>query len=284
MVHPLRDTLIALVLTLAGLAALAYGVPRLMVDENDVAGSIAAVAGGLTAFFASLMVLNFLWGIMVARRMTRGENVIARWIVKAAEIDAYLAAEQARPWAQRSRWKPRPGREAEVIFTRNGVLAGGRFHGLEASGPQHFFSVEALPGDPVTLQFASREISAGPSDNLRWYASVLRLPVTRGADEAAQVVLTHFRKVLSGEIRLRPTFWPKRIRIGQVTAVVGLTFGGAGWLLAERAGWREDDTSGTVALILLVVGVMVTLAGVSLALFATKFHRADLRRTSSTPR
>jgi hypothetical protein len=279
MVHPVRDTLIALVLTLAGLAGLAYGVPRLMVDENDVAGSIAAVVGGLTAFFSALMLLNFLWGLKVANRMKRGENVIARWSVPAEVVDAYLAAEKARPWAERSRWKPKPGQGAEVVFSANGVLAGGRYHGLSSTGLQHFHALAVLPGHPALLQFASREIASGPGGSLRFYASVLRLPLAHGAEDAAETVLTHFRQVLAGKDRANQTFWAWRIRIGVAATCVGLALGLSGWLLAEFKDWRADDAAGLAAMVMMIAGVMITLVGGLLALMATKFHRAANRRS-----
>jgi uncharacterized membrane protein YidH (DUF202 family) len=285
MVHPVRDTLIALFLTLAGLGALAYGLPRLMVDENDVPGSIASVVGGLTAFFASLMLLNFLWALRLANRIRRGELTLARWIVPAETMSAYVAAEKARPWNMRSRWRPRSGAAAEVIFTPDGVLAGGLYHGLASSGTQHFVSVDLLDGNPGTLQFATREISGGPGDSFRWFASVLRLPVAPGSEDAAGQVLTHFRQVRSGTLLVKPQFWPKRIRIGRVAMGLGAVVVGIGWFLSKQTGWHLDDAKGASSLILFIVGIAMVICGAVIAAIAAKFHRQQLGKSSTpTPR
>jgi hypothetical protein len=279
MIHPLRDSLIALFLTLSGLAALAYGGQRLwQFGENDVPGGIAVVVGGLTAFFCVLMLANFLWAVRVTRRILRGEGVIACWTVPAETVDAYRAAERARPRWDRSRWRPKPGTAAEVIFTADAVMAGGRYHGLSSSGTQHFVAVQMVAGNPGLIQFTSREITASPSSSLTWYKSVLRLPVARGADEPAGKVYTHFRQVLSGQTLVKPDFWTRRIRIGRISLMIGVVAGGVGWALGAQSGWQIDDTAGMTALVLMIAGAFFGIIGLSVTLIASAFRRQQKGR------
>jgi hypothetical protein len=274
MIHPKRDFLIALALTLSGFTALAFGLFRLsQFGGNDTMGGIAAVIGGLVAFFSLFILFNFLWALKLSRRILRGEGVIARWTVLAPTVDAYLAAEKARPRWDRSRWRPRAGVAADILFTADGVLAGGRYHGLQSSGTQHFTAVQSVPGNPILIQFDAREITATTNDSLAWFASVLRLPIARGAEDQAAKVLAHFSSVLRGETLVKPDFWTKRIRIGKVSIVLGLVSGLVGWALAKISGWQINDTPGMTAMILMIAGVFFVLVGAPVWLFSAAFRR-----------
>jgi hypothetical protein len=268
MIQPARDYLIALILTFAGLAAFAFGLWRLVEHgENDVPGGVGVAIGGLVALFGSFMLLNFRWALRIARRMQRGEGVIARWTLPAETVTAYVAAEKARPWYDRSRWKPKPGAEAEVLFSADGVLAGGRYHGLSSKGIQTYTAVDLIYGNPVMIQFSTREIAV-VGDRLTSHRSALRLPVARGADEPAAGVMAHFGQGLTHAVQTQPDFWRSRRKIGLVILVLSAASAGIGWLLAEASGWSADAASGMVAMILMIVGVIFGLAGLFLVALA----------------
>lgn len=270
MIRPVRDSLVALILTLAGLAAFGYGLTRLWVfGPNDLAGGIAVAVGGLTAFLSGLMLVNFWRALRIARKMRRGEGVIGRWTAPVETITAYLAAEEARPVNDRSRWQPKPGKPAEIIVSADAVLAGGQYHGLSSQGVQIFVAVSLVYGTPLMIEFTNHEIAAGPSDRVVSGRSVLRLPVARGADQPAGQVLGHYRQVLSGAIRVKPGFWRQRLRIGLGAMLLGAAATGLGWVLAERGGWRVDDGLGMAALVLLISGPVLALGGLILAAIAT---------------
>lgn len=277
MIHATRDSLIAFLLTLGGLGAFAWGLTRLMeYGENDTPGGIALAAGGLVGFFALIMLFNFRWALRITRRMQRGEGVIARWTLPADTVSAYVTVERARPWHERSRWRPRPGRSAEILFSADGVLAGGRYHGLAAQGLNSFTAVDLLSGNPILLQFSTREI-AMVGDRLTSNHSVLRLPIARGADEPAATVLNHYRRVLSGAVVARPDFWRKRQKIGIVILFLSALAGVGGWLLAELGDWQADDGLGMTAMILMITGVMFGLAGLFLTVLAARFRGKERR-------
>jgi hypothetical protein len=269
MIRPTRDFLIAMVLTLSGLAAFAFGLLRLLEHgENDVPGSIAVAVGGLVALFGAFMVFNFSWAMRIARRIQRGEGVIARWTVPAEMVTAYVAAEKARPWHERSRWKPKPGAPAEILFSADGILAGGSYHGLSAKGLQTYTSVNLVYGSPVMLQFATKEVAV-VGDRLTSHHAVLRLPIARGADEPAGKVMAHFQLGLSDAVGTNPTFWRSRRRIGLVILGLCAILFATGWFLAEQGGWRGDDTQGLTAMVLMITGAVFSIAGAFLALLAS---------------
>jgi hypothetical protein len=277
MIHPTRDSLIALIMTLAGLAGFAWGLQRLLTyGENDAPGGIAVAVGGLTAFFGLLALLNFRWALRITRRMQRGEGIIARWTVPAETVTAYVAAERARPWHERSRWRPRSDAPAEILFSAHGVLAGRRYHGLASQGLNSFTAVELIQGSPNLIQFSTREIAV-VGDRLTSQHSVLRLPIARGAEEPAAKVLSHYRQTLSGAIVARPDFWRKRQKIGLFILLLSAIAGGIGWVLAEMSGWQADGVQGMTAMILMIVGVIFGLAGLFLTVLASRFRGKERR-------
>ncbi|NJS38936.1 MAG: hypothetical protein HC783_07890 [Rhodobacteraceae bacterium] len=268
MIHPKRDSLIALIATLLALAAFAWGLQRLsLYGQNDTAGGAAVAIGGLVAFFGLLMILNFRWALTLTRRMERGQGVFARWTLPADTVTAYVALEAKRRWIDRSRWRPRPGKAAKVLFSDDAVLAGGRYHGLRSRGLQVFTHVQLRPGNPDMIEFLIREITTSSAHNYAAGKFELRIPVPPGANEEAEKVIAHFIKV-STDVPADTRFWRLRRKIGLGIFLVSALAGTVGLLLAEQSGWRGDDTTGTVALVLMIVGLIFGLMGLLLTLIA----------------
>jgi uncharacterized membrane protein YidH (DUF202 family) len=274
MIDAKRYSLIALIVTLLALIAFGWGLQRLSAfGENDTAGGISVAAGGLTALFGTLALLNFRRALTLTRRMERGEGLIARWTVPAATVTAYVAQEGKRRWIDRSRWRPKPGRAAEVLFSDDAVLAGGRYHGLKANGLQVFTDLRLVPGAPDLLEFLIQEITSSSAHDYAAGKFELRIPVPPGAKVEADRVIAHFRAVRSD----RPAtsrFWQVRRKIGLGVVLLSMLAGAAGYLLAVQSGWQADDTAGLVAMVLMISGVMFGLMGLFLAALAS----ARLRR------
>jgi hypothetical protein len=274
MIHAKRDSLIALTFTLLALAAVAWGLQRLStLGENDTPGGIAVAVGGLVALLGFLALLNFRWALTLTRRMERGTGVFARWTLPAATVTAYVTQEGKRRWIDRSRWRPSPGKAAEVLFSDDAVLAGGRYHGLKANGLQVFTTVRLVPGTPEVIEFLIQEVTSSSAHNYAAGKFELRIPVPPGATEEAERVITHFRAVRAD----RPAasrFWQVRRKLGLGIALFSIVAGAAGYVLADGSGWRGDDTTGLVALVLMIIGVMFGLMG----LFLTALASAMVRR------
>ncbi len=275
MINPKRDSLIALIATLLALTAFAWGLQRLLtLGENDTPGGIAVAIGGLVGSLGLLVLFNFRWALILARRMERGKGVIARWTIPADTVTAYVAGEAARPWADRSRWRPQPGRPAEVLFSNDAVLAGGRFHALSARGLQTFTAVNWVPGTPNLIEFPVTEITSSSAHNYAAGKFVLRVPVPVEANEAATRVLAHFRAALTKGAQSRSQFWKSRRRIGGVALLAGLALAAAGTVMAAQSGWSGNDPLGLIAMVAMIVGVMTAVFGLALTLIAT----AGMRR------
>ncbi|TAG31019.1 MAG: hypothetical protein EAZ40_00875 [Rhodobacterales bacterium] len=266
MIHAKRDSLIALIATLLALAAFAWGLQRLsLYGQNDTAGGAAVAIGGLVAFFGLLMILNFRWALTLTRRMERGQGVFARWTVPADTVTAYVALEAQRAWVQRSRWRPKPGKAAEVLFSNDAVLAGGRYHGLRSKGLQVFTHVHLLPGTPDVIEFLIREITTSSAHNYAAGQFELRIPVPPGARQEAENVIAHFTKVRT-DAPADARFWRLRRKIGLGIVLLSALSAAGGYILAEQADWRGEDPT---ALILLIVGAIFGLMGLVLTLIAT---------------
>ncbi len=281
MIHAKRDSLIALLLALAGLAAFVWGLQRLTSHgQTDTPGGIAVAVGGLVCFLCLLMLLNFRWALTLTRRMERGQGVIARWTVPADTVTAYVAHEAKRRWIDRSRWRPKPGKAAEVLFSDDAVLAGGRYHGLRSKGLQVFTDVRLVAGTPPAIpdviEFLIQEITSSTAHNHAAGKFELRIPVAPGAEGRADKVLAHFRQVRTdapGDTR----FWRVRRKIGLLILLVSGLAGAAGYGLAEQTGWRGDDPKGTIAMVLMIAGLMVGLTGFLLTVIASGAIRRAAR-------
>ncbi|MCC6241435.1 MAG: hypothetical protein IT353_01285, partial [Gemmatimonadaceae bacterium] len=111
MIHPRRDLTIALVLLLVSMPTLLAGLPAMRRNESSWLVGIAVVAG-LVAFFSAFMTWNFYNALRLARRLERGEHVVARWTVSGESMASFRREEQQRA---RNHWRPRVDTPVEVI-------------------------------------------------------------------------------------------------------------------------------------------------------------------------
>jgi hypothetical protein len=273
MIHPRRDTLIALFATLAAWGALAWGLERLVrLGGEDLAGGVAVVTGALVGVFAVLVLVNFLAALRLARRMERGEGVIARWTPGPAAVTAFRAAEAALPRAARSRWRPKAG-AAEILFSADGVLAGGQYHALPSDGVNRVRAVEVVPGVPAAIQFQLSELSA-TTTRVFLTGVILRYPLAHGAEAAAQDLQDHFRRVIARQTTGNPGFWPRRRRAGLIGAGIGCALAAIGYVLAGQTGWQADDLPGGASILLLALGLIIAvLAGLVATVAALALRR-----------
>lgn len=284
MINPKRDSLIALIVTLVALAAVVWGLQRVAVlGQDDAPGGIAIGVGGLVAFFGVLAWFNFLWSLRIARRMQRGTGIFARWTVPADTVTAYLAQEAARPSHSRSRWRPKPGRAAEILFSDDAILAGGHYHGLKSRGLQVFTAITLLPGTPDVLEFRIQEITTSSANNYAAGKFELRLPVPASAADPAGKVLDHFRTALTGDGQDTSGFWRLRKRIGTGILLASIAAGAAGYILAEGTSWQGDGGTVNLAIVLMITGLMFGLAGLFLTVISSVALRRAQRRQGIRP-
>lgn len=168
-------------------------------------GSAARVVrslGIVTIAIAALMLLNYLYVLVLVRRMRRGDRVIGRWDLTAATLDRFRDAERVRK-GRKNNWKiPRKLGAAglPIIFSEDAVLVGNSYFPLVARGISRFGHAQ-IENHPVALMEFSMTvtmIAAGSQARTARYRGSLRIPIADDAGlEAAQVV-GHFRQLVPG--------------------------------------------------------------------------------------
>ncbi len=269
MIHPKRDLIISVVLFLAGLAAFLLGLPDMLAGRE---GPIlaASMVGAFIAFFAFLALLNFLWALILRKRMQEGRGLIARWTVPAPAMDAFFAWEtQQAP----NHWRAAGGRAVDVAFAPEYALVDGQIYTMPTSGPQSVRAVHWIEGDPPVLLFETAHfVTRGATvQTYGMEQGQLRVPV--GDRRAGQQVLAAFQDMLAGRVIVHPRRWDIRIRIGQVTMAVAATTGLWGWWMADRTGWNGNEPWAIAAMIAMIVGIICTIAGAVLVTMASAFRR-----------
>lgn len=269
--NPRRSFLICVVVTLAALASIAWGVFEMnATGQETLATGLAIGLAILPAVMGALMAWNFWWAMKVFASIRRGENVIGRWSVTAEELTEFVGIDKVRD-AQGSdvlnEWSA--SREAapsgiEVRFVKDAVLVGDTYFPLTLIGPFRFTGVRMLSGSQQTIAFRTL-LTLANRFGARTTAGELRIPVSRGASAQAGEVVTHFARVAAREIVASPNFYRSRIRGGLIAAVVGFAVAALGFVLRSVLGSREDGLDATLVI---AIGLVVAGGGLVLALLA----------------
>ncbi len=278
--RPGRSLLIAAVITAAGAASLAWGVTTMAAIKGETELTAVAVALGLLAvIFGPLLMINFYWAVRIVRRMRRGEGVIARWTVTPETFERFREDERRRgetdgpnDWSVPRRT---PGEGVEVIFSEDGVLVDETYFGLASAGLAHVRAVETLADNPLALRFATAMTTTqwrSSGSELILIPGALRIPVATGANEDLARVLEHYRLVLAGERLVKPGFWKLRVRLGLWGAGVSGAVAAAGFGLNALG-----LDLGEAPLVMAVAGTMFAIAGLVLALIASRFAARQRR-------
>jgi hypothetical protein len=267
--NPARSVLIALVITLLAWGAVAYGFWEMNATGVETTWTAAMIGIGLLpAIFGPFVVLNFWAGVNVIAAIRRGEGVIARWHIPAADLAAFKAEDDKRSrhgMEYLNDWTPPrevPPEGIEIVFAGNGVLVQDTYFILPNFGPIRFERVGILTGHPLSIEY----VMVAPyvtRFSARQTRSVLRLPILRADDPQALKVLDHYRQVLAGKVASNPDFYPNRVRFGLIAASVLLPIAGLGAAL-DQNGFDQVD----VPSIIVIFGGIFGVAALLLALVA----------------
>jgi hypothetical protein len=271
--------MIAAFLSLVFWGALAWGLsqPDVFTATKVTPGAIAIGLSVLPAIFMPLLTLNFLWTERKVRAARRGENVIGRWTVSAAELAAFAtnnAARNALGPTYHNEWKPPrklPADGIEIIFAPDAVVAGRAFYALVTTGLFQFTSVHEVRESPPAIEFVVTTIT---TPHYRLY-NALRLPVAPSARGELDRVIDHFRRVAKGRVIVDPDFYRPRIRFGLIVASVGAILAALGFWLTGQAGGDQDMEN--VALGLAVGSSIVAAAGLMVAAIAWTLRQRQYR-------
>lgn len=282
--RPAINAVIAGFIALVSWGAMAWGFtqPGALTDTEGNPGAIAIGTAALPALIAPLFLLNFLWAVRKMRAARRGENVIGRWTVSAAELVEFAANDAARSalgTAHRNEWKPprKPSADGiEVIFVSDAVVVGQAFFSLVTTGPFRFTSVHELRESPPAIEFGVTTVLFNQIKTYRFF-NALRLPVSRPARGELDRVLDHFRRVANREVVVNPDFYGARVRLGLIVASVGAIPTAVGIWLAERAQRSGDQDLESFAVGLVACSLIVVVAGLVLAGIAWMLRRRQYR-------
>jgi hypothetical protein len=172
-------------------AAVAYG--RKEAKNEWLVG--LGIFGAMLGLVGALVVYNTYTFARDYQRLTRGEDVIARWHVDEAQWRAFVALIDALSREQREVFKLGPGLAnsggVEVIVGKAALLVGNEFQSLE---PDDRFVVNGaylIEAAPVCLEFGLRMFDG---ESMSWLTRALRVPVARGAESDARRVVAHFAR------------------------------------------------------------------------------------------
>jgi hypothetical protein len=281
--NPGRNSLICLAITAAGVLSIWSGIAEMNAAGEETDGSALKIGIGLAvAAVGAIGLYNFLFGMKVMRNVRRGRREIARWTVTAGEFDEFRTEDAARNAlgpAYRNDYTPpkrSPAGGIEVVFLEDGVSVGGTFFGLTTTGMHRFAGVQMLPRAPLAIEFGIVLTALSPkasSTRLDQIVSVLRVPLSRLAPDAAAKVFEHFRRVDAREIIVNPGFYRGRMWAGLAAATILFPIAAGGfWLNAVGADW------GDVPLYMAVGGVVAGLGGLLLAFAAWLVGQKQRRR------
>lgn len=162
-------------------------------------GAAGVVFGGLVAFFQDQ-------NVRARQALARGEDVIARWRVEAADWQRFVASDPQ--WSSHAQGRLNefiPSGVAdpngvEVIVGKQAVQIGESIHRLSLRSTPEITEARLHAGTPPVIELLLYYPSyATPSGMRPPRYTALRFPVGQGASADASQVVAHFRGDLGGE-------------------------------------------------------------------------------------
>jgi len=280
--NPGRSLLICVVITLAAWGSIAWGVIEMNAVGQETLGSGLKIGlAMLPGIIGPLMAWNFWWATKVFASVRRGENVIGRWSVTAAELAEFAEIDRVRSvqgsgvsneWSTKRDAQPSG---IEVIFVKDAVLVGDTYFALAITGPFRFISVRMLSGSQQTIAFQTL-LTLANRFSTRTMAGELRIPVSRAASADAGEVVAHFARVAARDIVANPDFYRSRIRFGLVAAPICFAVAALGFVLRSIFGGSEDGLDAPT--LLTIIGCIAGVTALILALAAKLLDNAQRRK------
>lgn len=188
----------------AGIALVLLGVADMR--RTGATGSPLLMLGLFPALLCPIFFVYYLTRIRVFRELRSGRGAIARWTVPAGEFHDFCREEQAIPagsilvnFYRPPRRVPEAG--VEVIFSERGVLIGGGYFPLSASGGRRLQGVRYNAAYPPTIEFStllSTTVRTSSSTvATRRTAQPLRVPVAMDARRQAGAVVDRFAAIIA---------------------------------------------------------------------------------------
>lgn len=187
-----------------GLALVLLGVADMR--RTGATGSPLLMLGLFPALLCLIFFVYYLTRIRVFRELRSGRGAIARWTVPAGEFHDFCREEQGIPAGSvlvNFYRPPRrvPAEGVEVIFSDRGVLIGGGYFPLSATGGRRLQGVRYNAAYPPTIEFSTLLSTTVRTSSTtvatRRSAQPLRVPVAMDARRQAGTVVDRFEAIIA---------------------------------------------------------------------------------------
>lgn len=189
---------LAAALAACGAAAIVWSIE--VPPASPEAGSPMPL-GILALIVGTVATLNYLYALILVRRMRRGDGIIGKWIVPPDAFDRFRKIERSRKKRKnnwRMPWKKWPA-GLPVFFSTEAVLVGNTWFRLHAKGVSRFtyarIEHDEVPSVEFSMTFTVH--GAGTQGQTARYRGHLRIPIADGAGVEAARVVQHFKDLLA---------------------------------------------------------------------------------------
>lgn len=202
---PVRRTVLFGLGMVVGIALVLLGIADM---RSTGAGSPLVVLGLFPALLCPIFLVYYLTRIQVFRGLRSGRDAIARWTLPPGQFLDFCREEQRIPAHSVLVNVYRPPRAVpeegvEVIFSRRGVLIGGGYFPLSASGGRRLQGVRYNAAYPPSIQFDTLLSTSVRTSSVtvatRRTAQPLRVPVALDARSQAGEVVDQFEAIIAAQ-------------------------------------------------------------------------------------
>lgn len=182
------------------------GIVLIVLDVADLSGSAPPLILGLfPALLGPLFFIHYVHKIQVFRDLESGRTAIARWTVPAEQFDRFREEERHIPpnSIMTNFYKPpqhTPAEGVEVIFAKDGVLIGGGYFPLSATGGRRLEEVRYVDSHPPSIEFSTAMTAMARTSSATVNSSrlvqKLRVPVATDATRHADEVVRRYQAII----------------------------------------------------------------------------------------
>lgn len=272
--YPARKRNISAVFTIvsAGVIVAPFVLPHSVISPGAKGGCVAI---GLMVFFVSLITWVMLhFNTKRYNKLVAGEGLLAQWMVPVQQWREFLPyhAEVAKlnpQYVNYLKLTPNPPSQGvEVVLGERAIIVDGDYQEIPTvTSDTRFDALELIVGPPMFINMHITGVYHTKSGTKRTYYA-LRFPVAAEAhaDAAAAVTIYVNRaKALAVKSRSLASRHPRAVRnIALVTAVLAGIACAIGFFSRNQPQMMDQD----LALVLAIVGVLVTPAALIMAVIA----------------
>ena len=206
--NPVQRSILFGLGTVMGFALVLLGIADMR--RTGSSGSPLLMLGLFPALLCPMFLVYYLTRIRVFRDLRSGSTAIARWIVPAEQFREFCTEEQRIPAGSIAVNFCRPPRSVppdglEVIFSDRGVLIGGGYFPLSATGGRRLQGVRYNATWPPTIEFETLLSTTVRTSSVtvatRRTVQSLRVPVAMDARNQIDELMLRFEALIAAAQR-----------------------------------------------------------------------------------